>query len=199
MDHGHSGHGGHGDMPGMPAPTCSMHMLWNTQIIDTCIIFPSWHITSTTSFVFSFFAIVLLGVFYEYLRLVQGRVDAYIAQVVKSGHRGKRPLRSASASPVGGISTSLTEIDEDRELLTGRKVFRPSAVSGIPVPFLYRLLRASIYGSTVFLSFFLMLVFMTYNAYLILAVVLGAIIGNFKFGKTLNDVGFSNGKGMACH
>lgn len=94
----------------------------NTQIIDTCIIFPSWHISSTTSFVLSFIVIVLLGILYEYLRLVQHRLDVYIAQDISNGVRGKgrarSPLRSGSASPRG---------DEDRELLTGRKLFRVSS------------------------------------------------------------------------
>jgi hypothetical protein len=33
----------------------------------------------------------------------------------------------------------------------------------IPVPFVSRVIRASLYGASVFVSFFLMLVFMTYN------------------------------------
>jgi copper transporter 1 len=48
-----------------------------------------------------------------------------------------------------------------------------------------------------------MLVFMTYNAYLILAVVLGAAIGHFKFGGRMNTdavlAGAGAGKSMACH
>jgi len=49
----------------------------------------------------------------------------------------------------------------------------------------------------------LMLVFMTYNAYLVGSVVIGAALGHYVFGRTvnvdaiLNDSG--NGKGMACH
>lgn len=94
----------------------------NTQIIDTCIIFPSWHISSTTSFVLSFIVIVLLGILYEYLRLVQRSLDVYIARDISNGERGKgrarSPLRSGSASPRG---------DEERELLTGRKLLRGSS------------------------------------------------------------------------
>lgn len=71
-----------------------------------------------------------------------------------------------------------------------------------------------------FLSFFLMLVFMTYNvswitsylvcvlraiiqAYLILATVIGAALGHFIFSSHMNiDVvlyGGGENKGMACH
>lgn len=60
MDHGDGGHGGHGggghDMPGgdMPAmPKCSMNMLWNHQVADTCVVFRSWHIAGWSGMVFS--------------------------------------------------------------------------------------------------------------------------------------------------
>jgi len=62
-----------------------------------------------------------------------------------------------------------------------------------------------LYGATIFLSFFLMLVFMTYNAYLILSVVLGAAIGHYIFGTEMNveavlsGGGAVSGKTMACH
>ncbi|KAK2461080.1 hypothetical protein APHAL10511_006927 [Amanita phalloides] len=174
-----------------------MHMLWNTEILNTCIIFPSWHITSYPSFVLSFIAIVLLGVLYEYLRIVQRRVDVHIAQVIcyrtRDKGRARSPIRSGSSSPSGA--------GEDRQLLMGRQLFKPSSI-GLPVPLAYRLLRALIYGSTIFLSFFLMLVFMTYNAYLIFAVVLGAAMGHFKFQGTMNTdtiLADHDGKGMACH
>jgi len=97
----------------------------NTQIIDTCIVFPSWHISSNTSFILSFIVIVLLGVLYEYLRFVQRRVDVYIAQAISNGERGqgriRSPIRSGTASPAGG---------EDRALLTGRKLFKASSGPG---------------------------------------------------------------------
>jgi copper transporter 1 len=89
----------------------------------------------------------------------------------------------------------------------------------VTVPLVPRIVRATLYGSTIFLSFFLMLVFMTYNvsfsphyqastltssqAYLILAVVLGAAIGHFVFGESLDVdavlAGQVNAKGAACH
>jgi solute carrier family 31 (copper transporter), member 1 len=95
-----------------------------------------------------------------------------------------------------------------------------------PVPLVARSIRAILYGASVFLSFFLMLVFMTYNvcrpfssalvpslthsthslilqAYLIVAVVIGAALGHFIFGDTINVEGVlsgvAGGKGMACH
>lgn len=190
----HGGHGGHGGHD-MPMHECTMDMLWNTNVIDTCIVFRSWHITSTAAFAFSFLAIVGLGVFYEYLRIFSRRFDQNLAQSLRA--KGKAPIRlpSTRSSPErdnGNAGLGLT---------TGR--LSKASPPGTPVPLIPRLTRAALYGATVFLSFFLMLVFMTYNAYLILAVVLGAAIGHFIFGSSMDTdavLGDStNGKGMACH
>lgn len=200
MDHGdHGGHGGHGgdgghDMP--MGPKCNLHMLWNTQIEDTCVVFESWHISSRTALFISCVVIIGLGVLHEYLRLLQHRFDQHVALVVS---KGKITVPASGRS--SGRSTP-ERGGEDVSLLNGRKIFRTSS-SGIPVPIVFRLLRAGLYGASVFLSFFLMLVFMTYNAYLITATVLGAAVGHYVFGATINPdaiLGASGaGKGMACH
>ncbi|KAF9010734.1 copper transporter [Cyathus striatus] len=189
MDHG--GHEGH-DMP-MPSVKCSMNMLWNTDIIDTCIVFRSWHISSTTAFIFSCIAIVALGVFYEYLRTFSRKVDVHIASTLRAQSKGKSRSgdRSGRSTPVEG------EYEEAMGLLSG--TLMKASLTGTPVPTTYRALRAGLYGATVFLSFFLMLVFMTYNAYLITAVVIGAALGNYIFGATINIDTLDGGKGMACH
>ncbi|KAJ7680646.1 Ctr copper transporter family-domain-containing protein [Mycena polygramma] len=184
----HMEHGAHGEPAA--AIKCSMNMLWNTQIIDTCIVFRSWHVSSKAMFVGSCIAIVALGVFYEYLRAFQKSLDTRIALSLVESGKGKRPAsRSGRSSP-----------DEDAGLLTGRRLFK-IASTGTPVPVLLRALRAGLYGATVFLSFFLMLVFMTYNAYLIFATVFGAALGHFIFGSTINiDAILSDeSKSMACH
>lgn len=167
-------------------------MLWNTQIENTCIVFRSWHIANTTQFVLSCFAIVALGVFYEYLRVAQKKLDVKIAATLSAQGKGKGTV-SGRSSP--GIES------EEAGLLTGSRVRKDR--SETPIPATSRLSRASLYGVQVFLSFFLMLVFMTYNAYLILATVVGAAIGHYVFSPTLDiDAvlsGTGGNKGMACH
>jgi len=176
MDHG--GHGGH-DMP-----MCTMNMLWNTQIVDTCVVFPSWHIRSNVGFVLSFVALVLLSVFYEYLRLFQRNVDAGIQGKLSKGKR------AASPAPVGS-ERSTPERGEDIGLLNGRRARPGRAV----IPAHYRALRSALYGVSVLLGCFLMLVYMTYNAYLIFAVVIGAAIGHYFFSGFVEP----DGKGQSCH
>lgn len=58
----------------------------------------------------------------------------------------------------------------------------------------YRLANSVWYGVQVGYSFMLMLVFMTYNGWLMLAVVLGAIWGNYAWGSRARG-----GQEMACH
>jgi len=87
-------------------------------------------------------------------------------------------------------------------------------------PFVFRVVRASPYASTIALSFFLV-VFKAYNvrdlrspecaslltwdiqAYLIAAVVIGAGLGHYVFGSTMNADAMLNEvagpRSMACH
>jgi len=178
-------------------PKCSMNMLWNTDIIDTCIVFRSWHINSQTTFLFSCLVIVLLGIFYEYLRGFQKKFDYHIAMTLAAKGQG-RPTPGRDSS---GRSTPEGQ-NEERSLLGGRRILT-SSLTGTPVSARVRAIRATLYGLTIFLSFFLMLVFMTYNAYLITSVVLGAALGHYIFSPTMNvDAILADstaGKGMACH
>ncbi|KAI9456571.1 copper transporter [Lactarius psammicola] len=185
-------HGDHGDMD--MGPKCSMHMLWNTQIEDTCIVFKQWHISSRFVFALSFLAIIVISLGYEYLREYQRMVDRRIALALsRSRARGKGSVSGRSTPEQSGPEV------EEAGLLSGS--LKVSTCT--PVPLYPRILRATLYGAQVFVSFFLMLVFMTYNAYLILAVVIGASIGHFVFGAGMNVeailAGGDSGKGMACH
>lgn len=121
-------------MPGheMPMKRCSMNMLWyvqlctpsrrqlaahparrNTQIENTCIVFRSWHISTTHAFVFSCLAIVALGVLYEWLREAQKIADTKIAATLSAQSKGK-----ARGGTVSGRSSP--EVDsEEAGLLTG--------------------------------------------------------------------------------
>jgi len=121
-------------------------------------------------------------------------LDYHIALSLQS--KGKARSRANS-----GRNSPEATFEESAGLLTGR-ILNPS-VTGTPVPTISRVLRALIYGVTVFLSFFLMLIFMTYNAYLIGAVVVGASLGHYIFGSTINVNAIladsSGSKGLACH
>ncbi|KAK0258975.1 copper transpport protein [Friedmanniomyces endolithicus] len=56
-----------------------------------------------------------------------------------------------------------------------------------------KVVKAALYGVQVFYSFFIMLLFMTYNGWIMLAVGFGAFVGYLMFG------GSSIVKSAACH
>jgi len=55
------------------------------------------------------------------------------------------------------------------------------------------LIKATLYAVQVFYSFFIMLLFMTYNGWIMLAVAVGAFVGYLMFGQG------SATKTVACH
>ena len=145
----------------------------NTQIEDTCIVFKQWHISSRFVFALSFLAIILISLGYEYLREYQRCVDRRIALALsRSRARGKGSVSGRSTPEQSG-----PEVEEAGLLSGSPKVsawyvlillllHSPNVISSClstPVPLYPRILRATLYGVQVFISFFLMLVFMTYN------------------------------------
>ncbi|KAI3406787.1 CTR2 [Candida oxycetoniae] len=58
--------------------------------------------------------------------------------------------------------------------------------------------QSLVYGVQVFYSFWLMLVFMTYNGWYMLAVALGAAIGNYFWGVSSDSVA-GTARNMSCH
>ncbi|KAF2397610.1 Ctr-domain-containing protein [Trichodelitschia bisporula] len=56
-----------------------------------------------------------------------------------------------------------------------------------------RIVKAAFYAVQVFYSFFIMLLFMTYNGWVMLAVAVGAFVGYLAFGNS------SATKSVACH
>lgn len=148
-------------------------LLRNTQIVDTCIVFRSWHISTNTAFLFSCLAIVALGVLYEYLRVFQKLIDTRIALSLVKDKRSRSRSSSGRSSPEIPLEEEgLLSGRVFKAKVTGLVFFQPPITSpvtndifknSVPVPLPSRIFRAVLYGISVFLSFFLMLVFMTYN------------------------------------
>lgn len=158
MDHGGMGHGGmgKGDM-------CSMNMIFTWSTDNLCVVFRWWHIRTHTDLLLTLVAVVLLGMGYEYLKVLGARLDA------KSASRypgGRVPL--LDESPVNQSSSGAADV--------------ASPYTASPPADRLRLSRALLYCFQVFYSFFLMLVFMTYNGWLMLAVTFGAFLGYYTWG-----------------
>ncbi|CDS13948.1 hypothetical protein LRAMOSA06121 [Lichtheimia ramosa] len=150
----HGGHGGHVGHGDMPA-TCNMNMLFNWQIENTCIVFEWWHIRTAYGFWGSCLVVFAIAAGYEFLRVKSNNIDQLWYEA--RAKRGEQGLLANDGPLLRGQSPRLTTQQE--------------------------IIRSSLYAVLVGISFWLMLVFMTYNGYLMLSVVLGAGVGHFAFGQ----------------
>ncbi|EFP76688.1 uncharacterized protein PGTG_02149 [Puccinia graminis f. sp. tritici CRL 75-36-700-3] len=175
---------------------CSMNMVFNSQPIGTCIVFRQFYVSGTMALLFYLSLLFVIAVGYEYLRLASNRFERMI-QVKLSGGASKRAL-----SPPRRVSSNENLIDNPAASLvdgSNLSLINPKLASWgqISVPRSIQLTRSLFYVSNVALSFFLMLVVMTYNAQIILAVLAGAFVGHFVFHR---EISFGQpDKGMACH
>ncbi|EON62047.1 hypothetical protein W97_01266 [Coniosporium apollinis CBS 100218] len=168
MDHSHMDHGhmDHGNM-GHGGHQCKMNMIftWSTQ--DLCIIFDWWHIHSSFTLFMSLLGVVILTAGYELVRELARRYEAGANQ----------KMQNLPDTRDDGESSSL--------LWPGRTRGEAEQRS--------RIVKAVFYAVQVFYSFFIMLLFMTYNGWVMLAVAVGAFVGYLAFGNS------SATKSVACH
>ncbi|KAI9749560.1 MAG: hypothetical protein M1815_002429 [Lichina confinis] len=146
---------------------CQMNMLFTWDTTNLCIVFRQWRITGAASLVFSLLAVAALTAGYEFVREMSRQYEA------------RQTLRDSKGQPH----------DENRE---SSSLLRPER-DGKTGPSAGRLGRALFYGVQVFYSLFIMLLFMTYNGWIMLSVTVGAFTGYLIWGKS------SSTRSAACH
>src|SRR4051812_19258298 len=113
-------------------------MLWNWNVVDSCFLASSWHITNNAMFAASCVGAALLVVTLEFLRRVGHEYDAYLLRQFQRQLRHQQ-LALAAATPAnccdGPVGT----------LGTQYATFRASG--------LQQLVRAIIHGATLALAY----------------------------------------------
>ncbi|KAL1845260.1 hypothetical protein VTK73DRAFT_785 [Phialemonium thermophilum] len=166
MDHGDMDHGGggHGGM----GPMCSMNMLFTWDTNNLCIVFRWWHVTNLASLIASLLAIVALVAGYEALREAIRRYETWVNKRAETAPQSATVTEStpflSSGQTRGGVSR------------------RAHAI------------KAVLYGVQNFYAFMIMLIFMTYNGWVMIAVSVGAGVGYYIFGGSTPAT-----KDTACH
>ncbi|RHZ71516.1 hypothetical protein CDV55_107855 [Aspergillus turcosus] len=180
MDHGH----GDMDMGGQ----CNMNMLFTWSTKNLCIVFRQWHVTGPFSLLLSLFVIVLLTAGYEGVRQATRRYEAAHAQRLNAFSTTTATVGNefADESATANVPSSQTP-NESSPLVVGRDNRRAVEQRG-------KITLAALYAVQVFYSFFIMLLFMTYNGFVMLAVAVGAFVGYLVFGDNQ-----SAAKTVACH
>ncbi|KAK3385792.1 high affinity copper transporter [Podospora didyma] len=158
--------GGMGGMSG--GNGCKISMLWNWYTVDACFISSSWRVTSAGMFAASCIGTILLSICLEILRrsvkeydtyLIRTHTDNYVSLGSSGGGRGegshspnKGPAGVAFPLPIG---------------------YRPSL--------LQQTLRALLHMLQFAVAYFIMLLAMYYNGYIIICIFIGIFLGAFFF------------------
>ncbi|KAF1942553.1 Ctr copper transporter [Clathrospora elynae] len=153
---------------------CKINMLWNWDTIDSCFISRSWHNTSKGMFAGNCIGVLLLVIFLEFLRRAGKEYDHYIvAQHAKSLGSFNTPTSSISSDH--GISkTPAATATVAHHMPIAASKFRPTIVQ--------QAVRALLHMLQFAVAYFVMLLAMYYNGYIIICIFIGAYIGYFIFG-----------------
>lgn len=165
---------------------CKISMLWNWYTIDSCFIARSWRITSKGMFAGSCIGVILLVIALEFLRRAGKEYDRFIvAQHVKSLASTAAVAPSSSNSSDHGKATSSSSAAACAPLAP--QSFRPSV--------LQQAIRALLHMLQFAVAYFVMLLAMYYNGYIIICIFIGSYLGYFIFGwETLIVSATGNGR-----
>ncbi|KAF1848411.1 Tctr2 protein [Cucurbitaria berberidis CBS 394.84] len=126
-------------------------MLWNWYTVDSCFIARSWHITSKGMFTGNYIGVVLLVVFLNTIAILS--------------HKSASPDNGTSKIPPTNSSVARAPVAASN--------FRPSV--------LQQTIRALLHMLQFAVAYFVMLLALYYNGYIIICIFIGAYFGYFVF------------------
>ncbi|KAI8164712.1 Copper transport protein ctr4 [Colletotrichum sp. SAR 10_70] len=165
-------------MSGMGSSGCKISMLWNWNTVGSCYIASSWKITSNGMFAGSCIGVLLLTMSLEMLRRAVKEYDRYLIrnhQARWADAGSSVPSSENAGDHTKGPSTTVAAANG-----TGIPPFRPNI--------LQQAIRALLHMVQFAVAYFIMLLAMYYNGYIIICIFLGSYIGSFIFQwETLYD------------
>lgn len=174
-------HAGH-DMGGMGmggGNSCKISMLFNFYTVDACFLSSQWHVTSRGMFAGSCIGVFLLAMSLEFLRRSVKEFDRFLVRQHIAKHQGagtdrgsvsSKDAAAPIAAPAGGVCPAVVP------------PFRPNVFQ--------QAIRAFLHFLQFTVAYFLMLLAMYFNIYIIVSIILGAFFGAFIFQwETLPLVG----------
>ncbi|KAF3069722.1 Copper transport protein CTR3 [Daldinia childiae] len=143
-------------------------MLWNWETIDACFLSESWQVKSRGGFAGLCIGVVLLVILLEFLRRASKIYDQHlIRQHIKATSALAATTVNNSTDTANGALIS----KEGNGALVRATPFRPKLWQ--------QAIRASLHTLHFALAYWIMLLAMYYNGYLIICIILGAFIGFF--------------------
>lgn len=182
-------------------------MLWNWNTIDACFISSGWHIRSHGMFAGSIVAIVCLALVLEALKRAQRELDRrFLAREFGlQQQRCRLPISSSSSSsttaPIDTLEHSeIREVPREgvaddtrahgtdvkrRHVAWKERVcsnFFADVKRTLP-PWWLQVIRAALHTSQFAVGYFLMLLAMYYNGYVIISIFTAVFLGNLWVGR----------------
>ncbi|KAF5008520.1 hypothetical protein FDECE_5220 [Fusarium decemcellulare] len=155
-----------GDMEGMGGTACKISMMWNWNTVDSCFISESWHVTSKGTFAGSCIGVILLVMSLELLRRSVKEWDRYLLRQHASNFEASAVHSNGTDSPKAVNSTAAVAC-------APLPPFRPNIWQ--------QAIRALLHMMQFAVAYFVMLLAMYYNGYIIICIFIGAYLGAFIF------------------
>ncbi|KAI1259924.1 putative high affinity copper protein [Xylariaceae sp. FL1019] len=159
---GTSGMDGMGDDTG----SCKISMLWNWNTVDACFLSKEWQIKTQGGFAGLCIGVILLVMFLEGLRRLSKMYDRHMIR-----QHQKRATVLAAPPANGSADGSLIAKAQAPLLVTAP--FRPSISQ--------QAVRALLHTLQFATAYWIMLLAMYYNGFVIISIFIGAYIGAFIF------------------
>ncbi|WFD35571.1 copper transporter complex subunit Ctr4 [Malassezia cuniculi] len=148
--------------------SASMAMIGNWNTIGTCFLASSWYNSDIAKFAGSCIGIAFWVILTECIRRWSREYDRYI-------------IRTATQQAREAYAASQTQDPESRgfSALLSRGYFGDSGVLRLRPTLIQQALRALLYAIQFTSAYLIMLIAMTYNGYVLLSIILGAMVGYF--------------------
>ncbi|KAF2274001.1 Ctr copper transporter [Westerdykella ornata] len=157
---------------------CKISMLWNWYTVDSCFLSRSWHVTSKGMFAGSCIGVILLVICLEFLRRAGKEYDRHLLAQHNGSSVGQVSSTSSLTTPDGKGAGSSAQ-GACPTVAVANQTFRPNV--------LQQAIRALLHMLQFAVAYFIMLLAMYYNGYIIICIFIGAYIGYFIFGwETMN-------------
>ncbi|KAF3928998.1 hypothetical protein ABW19_dt0207871 [Dactylella cylindrospora] len=159
---------------------CKISMLWNWYTVDACFIARSWHVTSEGIFALSCIGVILLVIGLEFVRRLQREFDRHIIRHAAVARAVGESAGSKKLAEEGSVSPSPIQ---DKVLNTSAsRVARFLRPFNIRPTLLQQAVRGFLYMVQFGAAYFVMLLAMYYNGYIIISILIGAFLGFTIFG-----------------
>ncbi|KAI1138018.1 Ctr-domain-containing protein [Hypoxylon sp. FL0543] len=155
---------------GMANSSCRISMLWNWETIDVCFLSESWHVKSKGAFAALCIGVVLLVILLELLRRV---AQVYDQHLIYQHQKTKNALAATTVNSSSDTANGALIAKESPPAPISTALFRPNVWQ--------QAIRALLHTLHFALAYWIMLLAMYYNGYIIICIIIGAFIGFFAF------------------